>query len=344
MLVVSCHDVDALRDALLRKQEGLVYAHLAAMQDRHVLVMGQDGASTDRLDVTGVRTDGDCGVRVTRVTQLWNDLVSSARLVRVECDAGLQQSLISRGVTRSGACCASAFLAASADVMVAISQDVPKVRDSLPDGIGEICTLQEYGFSRAATLEREQACCVGGRPSAELASRIIRPLVMWAKKITLIDRYLGRRLAGLPDDGFPSWKADRACERYQAFLQLLAGTWSKEGKASPWCGQLVLCTEFCPSLGDSKRQKELIMEAARECLADEAESAPPRRVEIGVQLKKDVGHDRYLLPGWDLVVGFTHGFDILDGGVCMPCDVYVRRLGRDSRVEAVSKVLTAREM
>ncbi len=113
---------------------------------------------------------------------------------------------------------------------------------------------------------------------------------------------------------------------------------SRAGRPHPGVG------EYAREMGDAKRQKALIASAAEECIGKGEGSADTRRVRIEVQLKKDVGHDRYLLTDMDFVLGFTHGFDFLCEGVCDPCDVYVRRLGQDRRTEVVSRVLTAPEV
>jgi len=343
MFVVSCHDVDALRDALIRRQDDVVYRHLAAVHSRHVLVVPTNGLAPQRLDTGGVKIAGDRGVRVTRITQLWQDIIRSDRLVRVKVDDELRRKLVSQGVTESGACHAAAFHAASADVLVTIPQDAQKLRESRPSGAGEVCSLEEYAFSRAALRERDQTCHLWGLSSKELASRVLKPLVMWAKSVTLIDPYIGRRLAGLLDGTKPQREIEEARTRYQAFIRLLTGVWLHDGRALPWGGYLTLCTEFVQKMGDATRQRKLITDAVGECVVKEIGATCARSITVAVRLTRGVCHDRYLLPGKGIIAGFTHGFDILHDDVCAPCDVYLRRLGQDRKIEIVTRVLTAPE-
>jgi hypothetical protein len=339
MLVISCQDVDALRELIVRGRESLLFLHLRGVQSQHIVVL-PEGAVTDiRASASGDQSRKPGGVPVTRASQFLEAILKSDRVVRVKASVdGFANAQVSQ-MTSSSALYASAFISSGADVLIATRADVSRVRELLQEE-ERVVGVEEFPFTDMCGWAMRCSWSLKGRADQEVAERLLRPVVTWAKSITLIDRYAGRRLACIRDaDESDDWLAGRQA-RYLAFFRLLLDTWSRVGRAEPWCGKLRLITERtgrCPPWQELSRIIKATMDS---CIPCDAESSN-RSISTVVELRTNVGHDRFLVTNMDVVVGFTRGFDFLVNGRCEACDVYVKREGEDAGTLPVKHALVS---
>ncbi len=332
MLVVSCQDVAALREALAAGKGSELLRHLIGTQRNHI-VLQPSGSDVSLGEGEGSTSSGIPNLPATRVGQLWQEILESPRLVRCTANSATLSELAAMSFPAHSAPHAAVLRGATPDVAIMSADAAEKVRTWPESDL--VVTFDEYPTTSA--YDREQQCSISleGRNTQDVARLILRPAVTWAKSIYVVDPHIGRGL-------------QEGSGGFGPFLRLLVDTWFARRLAEPRTAdlELTLITAPAPDRGTPRAQQRQIEQCVAASIGG---SQPDRRITCKVKLRRPDEmrrlHDRFLvIPNLDVVLGFTRGFDFICDGRCKPCEVFVRQLGLDSSTDTLSRILEGHDL
>jgi len=212
------------------------------------------------------------------------------------------------------------------DVLIAAQNTVDAMEE---EGISVDKAFTTSSYHNSAAYDREQLS-FGGRSLCDLTkteflNEIIRPVVYWAREVTIVDKFITKAAFGETGSGAssPNWP------KFKQTVSEIFSAWKGGAHASDGTFRVI-----------SSHTSYMIGDALAEELAKKLDLGCK---DLHVMLKRpqdvhDRGHDRYLVTDKDMYVGFTKGFDVLgENEACGASDAYLRQpqAERDSVVELI---------
>ncbi len=190
----------------------------------------------------------------------------------------------------------------------------------------KLFTLPEFRSNPIADREHQAVTPIAGLSLAQFQTKIIKPLVYWAKHVKLIDKQLGQAVA---DEG-------ANLVSFQETVRLIYDTWhtghfTSSGK--PGRFELITVTE-------KRKSGHLVTAEGVANAMDPGERRILFRVKPPVRGNDlfKARHDRYISTNLDIAFGFSSGLDALGhGGKLGAGDIYLRHRPRNDEDDVIAR-------
>jgi hypothetical protein len=320
MLVTSVHDPAIFDEACFTANEyyeGLIHAHLQQMIRCHLVV--RNSASSPIWN--GILA------RVPNLPGRIQDLLRAIPINRI-LHLPAPRSSIATWLNDAGSVAAANVVACHSDIDVFVGATDTLFAMAQEGICGAIATsLQEYHLHPCAEVERYSSGgqSLKGLSTTVILDKIVNPAIRWARRVSIIDRHLGRSVkeSNSNSDAFRDmvaailrqWKRGPGSRDRNAEFQIVTGSYEGCDLGDR------LAESIAQKLGLASESKAVVMLKAGKTIADHK-----------------LFHDRYLQTDQDVTIGFTRGFDLTPGA---RCDAYLF-CGTEGENTATD-ILTSRE-
>lgn len=164
---------------------------------------------------------------------------------------------------------------------------------------------------------------MGNLTVEQFLAQIVRPVMHWAKKLTIIDKMISRAAFGNPSD--PTGRPSNNWAKFDQTLKAVFDEWDKGPYAQD--DRLTVITD---SASHVRRNGHCILGDDLAAELAERLSIPTHRVCVILKRPENVraiNHDRYLVTNHGFCIGITGGFDLIDSTnqKCGVSDVFLRQ-------------------
>ena len=322
MIVTSIHDPDVFSPSRAEDAAyiGLLTQHMRNVTQHHVII-------SDTENRMGRRVLANFKELPPKLQQVLSALPPE-RIVRLKPVEARLEKMDNTGILEEGSAEAVALTGYPfVDVFVASDAAMLAMED-VGISISKCSTLEQYPASAAADKQQlgDEAIQIGGEPDTFLRDNVLCPVLNWATEVGLYDKMLCRAVLG----------ASSNRNSFRKTVQFIYDTW--KGGTGHGNGRFRIVT-----VEDSDRAV-----AGQAAALAEKLQLPKEKVQILVKSGKYASryqHDRYLATNQSFVVGFSHGFDIIDEkGICRPCEVSLRRRkSKDEPLDEYERATTVEE-
>lgn len=308
MIAATVHDPHLFETAAscdASKRAALV-DHLAHVAHSHLAVV-------DTGETLGCSLRESCAAMPSGLRKRLELALSPSRIIRKPLDAQRERDLLAI-LGRRGSAAALALQSGAVDAVVTDEEGragLQLLQDPIPENV---LTLPEFILSdcHQRLLETMGAVATGDMQQAEFSRLIVAPVVKWAKKITVIDRYIA---SALYDDDPDERDDDDQWGRTRATLKFLYDTWEEHCALKK--ESFVIVTQPYRQWTWGKKQWHA-PECPNPCmqaqmLAEQLDLGEKAQIEL-VSVPRSMAafeHDRYLVTDREVVLTFSRGFDVI---------------------------------